>query len=127
MTIEELEQQLPNGFHDSFLIAFRVDFATGSAFIELDLDFDDPGPNMFRRKTLRLDGLSMFVVEPRDLSSSPSTGGRMWLDGCTSSEQIFPKLQSYKGSSTRGTFFYSFFLREWNSFIHIAATNAELL
>jgi len=40
MTIEQVEDELPNGFHDSFLVSATVDFAAGSACLEIDVDYD---------------------------------------------------------------------------------------
>jgi hypothetical protein len=54
MTISELEDKLPNGFHDSFLVSLTANFAAGTACVELDVDDDDPDPEVFRRVTPRL-------------------------------------------------------------------------
>lgn len=127
MTIEDLEDRLPNGFHDSFLVSVVVDFANGTCCIELDVDYDDPDPDVFRRMKLQLSGLSLFVVEPPDLRNSLSFGDTISTSGHSSSEKILPNLESYRKSAPAGTFFYSFFLNHWNCFIHVAATDAELV
>jgi hypothetical protein len=38
---------------------------------------------------------------------------------------MFPAIDAYRQKLPPNTFFYSFFLREWNSHIHVAATEAE--
>ena len=54
MTIAELEDKLPNGFHDSIMVGFTVDFAAATACFELDVDYDDPDPEVFKRMKLRV-------------------------------------------------------------------------
>jgi hypothetical protein len=125
MTIEELENTLPNGFHDSYLLSVAVDFAAGTGCIELDVDYDDPDPNVFRRMKLRLKGLSLFIVEPPDLRSSLSAG-RICTSGDVTSEKVLSGLESYRKNVPTGSFFYTFFLDHLNCFIHLAAQEAEL-
>jgi hypothetical protein len=122
----ELEKRFPNRFHDSQLVGMSADFPAASALIEMDLDADDPSPNAFTRIKLRLTGLSFFIVEPPDVGISLSRGNTMWTSGCETSEQMLPNLGSYRNNAPAGSFFYSFFLNDWNCFVHEAATNAEL-
>ena len=126
MTIEELEDKFPNGFHDAHLVGMTVDFLSGSACIELDVDCDDPDPNVYTRIKFRLTGLSLFVVEPPDVRISLSYGNTIETSGFETSDEMLPNLTSYHKNVPAGSFFYSFFLKHWNSFIHLAATNAEL-
>ncbi|MGO8795925.1 MAG: hypothetical protein ACLQLC_13975 [Candidatus Sulfotelmatobacter sp.] len=126
MTIPELENKLPNGFHDSFLVSLTANFTAGTACIELDVDHDDPDPEAFRRMTLRLKGLSLFVVDQPDVRSALSFGRTIWVSGHETDEKMMPNLEAYRKNAPAGSFFYSFFLHHWNCFIHLAATDAEL-
>ncbi len=126
MTIEELENMLPNGFHDSFLVAVTVDFASGTGCIELDVDYDDPDPKVFRRMKLRLKGLSLFIVDPPDVRNALSFDHRIWVRGYETDENILPNLASYRNNAPTGSFFYSFFLDKHNCYLHLAATDAAL-
>lgn len=131
MTIEELENTLPNGFHDSYLVSVAVDFISGTCSIYLDVDFDDPEQPalpapVFRRMKLHLTGLRLFIFEPPDVRIPFSGGETVWASGYSTTEKILPNLESYRKTAPSGTFFYSFFLSYYNSFIHLAATEAEL-
>jgi hypothetical protein len=126
VTIKELEHKFPNGFHDSLLIGITVDFVSGSARIELDVDCDDPDPNIYTRIKLRLTGLSLFVVDPPDVRIPFSYSDSIDTSGYETSDDRLPSLSSYREHAPAGSFFYSFFLPHWNCSVHVAATNAEL-
>ena len=126
MTIEELENKFLNGFHDAHLVGMTVDFPSGSACIELDVDCDDPDPNVYTRIKFRLTGLSLFVVEPPDVRISLSYGETFEASGYETSDKMLPNLESYRKNAPVGSFFYSFFMNHWNCFIHLAAMNVEL-
>jgi hypothetical protein len=126
VTIEELENEFPNGFHDAHLVGMAVDFPAKSLRIELDVDCDDPDPNVYTRIKFRLTGLSLFIVEPPYLRIPLSYGDTIWTSGNETSDKMLPGLETYRKNTPAGSFFYSFFLNHWNCFVHVAATNAEL-
>lgn len=126
MTIEELENKFPNGFHDSQLVGMTIDFPSGSARIELDLDCDDPDPDVYTRIKLRLTGLSLFIVDPPDIRVPLSYEDSIWTSGYPTSADMLQDLPNYREHVPAGSFFYSFFLHHWNCFVHFAATDAEL-
>jgi hypothetical protein len=126
MTIEELENQLPNGFHDSQLVSLSANLSAGTCCLELDVDYDDPDPDTFRRMKLRLGGVSLLVVEPPSLGGSLLPKDSIWTSGCITSEKILPNLGSYQKNAPPGTFFYSFFLHELNCYLHLGAKEATL-
>jgi hypothetical protein len=126
MTIEELEDKLPNGFHDSFLVRFDVDLAAATCMMELDIDDDDPEPEVFRRMQLWVKGLSIIIVEPPAAQGPLKLGHREWTEGVVTTSNELPNLESYRNRVPSRTFFYSFLLRELDCFIHLAGTDAEL-
>lgn len=126
MTIAELEHNLPNGFHDSFMVGFAVDFAAATACFELDVDFDNPNPDVFKRIKLRVSGLSLFVVGQPDMRNPLSFGSTVWTSGYETDEKMLPDLETYRRNAPAGSFFYSFFLKHYNCFIHLSATDASL-
>jgi len=123
VTIEELEDKFPNGFHDSHLVGMAVDFPSASARIELDVDCDDPDPTRIK---FRLTGVSLFIVDPPDPRISLSYEDTIWMSGYETSDEILQGFSTYRKNVPPGSFFYSFFLYHWNCFVHFAATNAEL-
>jgi hypothetical protein len=126
VTIEELENKFPNGFHDAHLVSMTVDFPAESLRIELDVDCDDPDPNVYTRIKFRLTGLSLFIVDPPDLKISLSYGDTIETSGYQTSDKMLSNLETYRKNVPAGSFFYSFYLTHWNCFIHVAATEAEL-
>jgi hypothetical protein len=126
MTIEELERQLPNGFHDSQLVSLSTNFWAGSCCLELDVDYDDPDPDTFRRMKLQLSGVSLLVLEPPQAKGLLLPKDSIWASGYVTSERVLPNLESYRISAPPGTFFYSFFLHELNCFIRLGAKDASL-
>ncbi|MBZ5571308.1 MAG: hypothetical protein LAO09_05450 [Acidobacteriia bacterium] len=124
MTISELEDKLPNGFHDSYIVSVAMDFLAGTCRIELDVDYDDPDPDTLRRMKLQLKDVHLIALGPQDPSSSFSPAGTVWVDGSATTEEIFPNLESYRKNAPQGTFFYSFFLRDANTYMHLAAKEA---
>jgi hypothetical protein len=126
MTIEELEETLPNGFHDSQIVSISVNFLVGTCCIELDVDHDDPDPDVFKRMKLQLKDVSLVAIEPPDPKIDLSTKETVWASGHPTSEKILPALDSYRKSAPPNTFFYSFFLHELNCHIHLGAKEATL-
>ena len=80
MTIEELEETLPNGFHDSQIVSISVNFLVGTCCIELDVDHDDPDPDVFKRMKLQLKEVfgSARVPGPEDWSFDQGHGLGKW-------------------------------------------------
>ena len=72
MTLEELEDQLPNGFHDSMVSRLSLDFVSRTAVLELslwvgDLESDDESlREAHRNAAVTLRGLQFCAVDPPD-------------------------------------------------------------
>ena len=126
MTLEEIDQTLPNGFHDSSIVGVRIDYVQRTAEIDMELCFsvpDDADQEKYRPATLFISELIYFVIEPpgppNTLHAAPSL-----VDGGSSRlEQAAYRLPD---PLPAGAFTYWFFVNNWNSFIHIAALTADL-
>jgi hypothetical protein len=126
MTIEEIAQSLPNGFHDSSIAGVRLDYVKRTAEIDMELWFSEPDEadqEKYRPATLFISELIYFVIEapgyPTTCHAEPSLvdGGSSEVERSTSQ---LPK-------PLPGTAFtYWFFVNSWNSFIHVAALSAEI-
>jgi hypothetical protein len=126
MTIEDIEQLLPNGFHDSYITALHVNYAQRT--VEMDMNIwvsnleTGGGPDEYQPLKLSLSGLIYFVIEPPgDLYLDTS---KPWLVAGGSSEVATSPSQLPK-SLPAGAFTYWFFVNNWNSYIHIAALTAN--
>ena len=125
MTIDDIEQSLPNGFHDSTITSVHVNYAQRTA--EIDMQVLVSGPDSadkeeYRPVKLSISGLLYFVIEPPD---HPYTSSEPWVADGGSSEVTEPASQLPKPLPA-GAFTYWFFVNDWNSFIHVAALTAHL-
>lgn len=127
MTIEEINQSLPNGFHDSGITGVRIDYIQRTAEIDMELWFsgpDDEDPEKYRPATLFISDLIYFVIEPPGHPNT-SHGEPSLVDG--GSSELDQAVGQLPKSLPAGAFTYWFFVSSWNSFIHIAALHAEIV
>src|SRR5258708_8840947 len=96
-----------------------VDFPSASACIELDVDCDDPDPNVYTRIKFRLTGLSLFVVEPPDIRISLSYGETFDASGYETSDKMLPNRESSPKHAPAGSSFSTSPIRPWNCFTHL--------
>ena len=125
MTLSELDNSLPNGFHDAYLTGLSVYFRTGQAELDVQLLVNGIGEAIqYREAKLRLSGLTAFVWEPPDQISVFSRP-----IGISSFETIvenFPGLIRFPEEVRR--LVHSFYVESpWNTFLHIAAASVELV
>lgn len=124
MTIEDIEQLLPNGFHDSYITALHVNYAQRTLEMDMKIwvsDLETGGdPDEYQPLKLSISGLIYFVIEaPGYLDTS-----KPWLvDGGSSEVETSPSRPP--GPLPTGAFTYWFFVNNWNSYIHIAALSAN--
>jgi hypothetical protein len=133
MTLEELEQSLPNGFHDSLVEELSVNYNENSAFLKLNICLTAPGDSAetFRPAKLCLNELSFIAIDPpspRDLDSKPyrpSPGG-LKIDGTVADEKILPSFTQLRREIPDNVQIYSLYVNNWNSYVHIAVQEARL-
>jgi hypothetical protein len=132
MTLDELDNTLPNGFHDAEIFSYEVDFVEATAKFHLNLLVgwpEDPAEERqkYQEATVVVSGLCFLSIDP------PSSTYPFLPDGkpiCVSSDpadadtlQSLPDLAAkFPGS----TWCYRFFVHDWNAFIHIAARDAQV-
>src|SRR5579863_1918612 len=69
MTFEDVENALPNGFHDSKILYFSLDATTRTLIMRFSLwvaSIDDLNPEVYREIAVTAQGVSIFFVEPPD-------------------------------------------------------------
>jgi hypothetical protein len=124
--IEELEAELPNGFHDALLRAFASEPGEGRAEFLLDVWLGDLHSDVTaereRRRPARLElvGLAYLVVDDPD-PRYPANGLPLQIDSCAADDTLDLARQVPQGG-----FAGRFFITEWNAFIHFAALEARL-
>ena len=123
MTMAEIEQRLPNGFHDAELLAINVDYVSRQARLDFKLWVDvEEIREEYASATLFLDDFQYVVVEPprpdnwqHDQSS---------VDGFATSAHSGIAIGLPRPAV--GKFAHSLFVVNWNASIHIAASSARL-
>ena len=69
MTFDQLDNELPNGFHDAELHALTIDYLNRSAVLRMAFDFGNPDGlkrEDYRIAELRISGLVFCVIDPPD-------------------------------------------------------------
>ncbi len=116
MTLDEIEDALPWGFHDAYLEQLEIDWSSGRAVLGLRLMMSEH-QDMDQRAKVIVEGLHYCSVPPL---VQPDAGG-LWLD--TGAET---KTLSGHPPVPAGHFLHYFFVRESNQFIHICGRDARL-
>jgi len=131
MTLDDIENSLTNGFHDAFLQSVNIDYVNREATLILDVwigDLDAENERLrerYRKGRLKLYQLVYFVVEAPDSNYSYNKPGALWIDsGSLESLKKPPSTQLTK-TIPEGTFEHWVFVRNWNSFIYMAAMDAQ--
>jgi len=126
VTIDELAEELPNGFHDSILRSHGADSDAGTAEFVLDVWLGDLNSDVesdrerYRSARIDLVGLSYLIVDAEGLQDrAPKTG--LQIDLCDADEDVLAARPTGAGQ-----FAARFFVSEWNAFIHFAASDARL-
>jgi hypothetical protein len=131
-TLREVEDRLPSGFHDAYLEAVKLDCVSNAATMELDLDVGDPDAatkeerEARRKATLFLRGLVYFAIEPPDPRYEYSQGNGLWVDAGDAAGESNPRAPRALRPLPEGASAHWFYVSSWNSFIHVAAREAEL-
>jgi hypothetical protein len=102
MTLEELENTLPNGLHDADVQGITVDYAQRKVTFDLAVwvgRMEDPPPERreaYKNGRIEISGLLFFVMEPPD-PKYPFTCTGLTIDGCDMSKNINGKLLESAG------------------------------
>jgi hypothetical protein len=128
----DIENSLPNGFHDAFLESVDVDYMSKRALIKLRLCIGDPDASTekereaYRGANLELLDVVYLVIEGPDPRSKYAETKGLWIDGGEVKSDSAPAMPIPVEQLPSGAFAYWFFVRDWNSFIHVAARDAKL-
>jgi|SRR5579864_1564527 hypothetical protein len=128
MTLEDIEKSLPNGLHDSQLHRLHVDYEHRKLQADVAVwvgELDEPSEKRerYRRARIEITGLIFLVIEPPDPRYPFLDTARLTVDGCDKRENLDIALLK---SLPEKSFFRSLWVGEWNTFIHVAATDARL-
>jgi hypothetical protein len=125
--IDDIEAGLPNGLHDSRLHTFSSAAGERRAEFVLDVWVGDLHSTVqtdrerYRRARLELLGLEYLIVEEPDPRYRPGEKSPVQIDSCAADDDADRSRRVPEGG-----FAGRFFITEWNSYIHFAATEARL-
>lgn len=132
MTFEELENELPNGFHDAKILAVELDYAAGTARFRLSLLVgwpDDPPSQRdeYQDAILDVTGLCFCSIDPPDPAAPFLPDGKgVFATGDPAAADTLTFLDALRSRCPEGASFHRFFVHDWNTFIHIAARDASV-
>jgi len=125
MTFEQLAQELPNGLHDAQLLSIKRSFEDESLILAVRVLVglpDNPRETRseYRNAAITYTGVKLFVIENPDASSAfLAPGGLSFSAGRSEPGTFSPEIEQKLTNSTET---YSFFILDWLSRIHIAAS-----
>jgi hypothetical protein len=130
ITLKEIENSLPNGFHDARISRINIDYVKRVLTLDLELwvsDTEDGSPDTFRAARLTLTQFQFCIIEPPDPTYPFHQAKELWVDGSlTEPVSNSSPIPSYE-ELPDGTFTGWFFVHDWNAFIHIAALDASVI
>ena len=134
MTLAQLNEILPNGFHDAEIERFIWDFRQDTAVVDINFwtaTEEDQDHEKRQRGCVEIHKIVFIAVDPPDPRRSDprpyrGSSGSLQIDGMVADDKIFPVLSQLKPDLPPNTEVFSFYVVNWNSFMHIAAAEARL-
>lgn len=129
MTLTELADTLPNGFHDAELERLDLDYATRTARITLNLWIGDlhsvseSDRERYRCGQLTLSGFQYFIIETPDYDDHAD--GAPAIDIGELHELTNPPLIKIPARQSADLFENWIYVNWWNSFMYVAAREAR--
>lgn len=127
MTIFQIDQELPNGFHDALIHRITLDYQSDEVNIDISIwtgsmdSAEDSEREQYSRGTLVLLQMKYFSIEQPGNRAAHDKLCNLRIDLCDDPER--PNLPFPDQS---GNFYGSFYVVRWNSFIHFSAKDARL-
>ncbi|NLE02899.1 MAG: hypothetical protein GX640_23775 [Fibrobacter sp.] len=116
MWIDEIEDGLPNGFHDAIIDSIKVDIKKRIVSVEIEIDISDSAISddfTYRKGLLKIENFGFFNIENPKSTVESNQAVRI-----TSTGTIVDLLVTDMNS-------YFFYVPNWNSFIKFTGRTAE--
>ena len=118
MTFEEINRELPNGFHDATIRKIDLDFINRLIVISMDIwvgQLGDPDPDRCRSGALRILSPYLFFIEPPDPRYHFIPKGKAFnVDGDSVKAGLSPEVDRLLPVLPPNATVYRFFFEEWN-------------
>jgi hypothetical protein len=128
VTLEELENSLPNGLHDAEMQRVCIDYRQRTMTIDMSVfvgDVDAPleKREAYREATLVISGLQFAAIDPTDARYPFTSPGASRIDSCDMKKNLDPGLLQ---AVPEECFVGSLFVNDWNAFVHLAGLSAVI-
>jgi hypothetical protein len=125
MTLEQLEQALPNGLHDAQIQQVEMDYEHARLVLRVKVLIGLPGQAPLDRERYRsgkivFEGVQLLSIELPEAGTGFQYPGSVWFSYERTLPGVIPV--AVANALRPGTLSYSLFVREWLSCIQIAAT-----
>jgi len=127
MTLEEIEQSLPNGLHDAQIIRIGLDYVNREVSLDMEIAWSNPDSDseVWRSATLILTSFLYCIIEAPD-PEYPFASRKGLLVDAGSEDPASQSGTQLPEKLPEGAFKCWFYVNDWNSFIYLAALNAEI-
>ena len=129
MTLEEIADSLPNGFHDTQINSIRIDYVNREITLDVEIwvgDSSEDDSDVYRPAQLTLLRFLFCVIEAPDATYPYHEEKALWVDaGSEETPRIATGIQLPE-PLPKGAFTHWFFVNDWNAFIHVAAMDAHI-
>jgi len=128
MTLEQLEEQLPNWLHDAQIRSITHNYETGTLAIcaEILTGLPDDPPSTrsaYREATILFTDVFLCHIEQPENERIVGVKGSVWFHySRTEPGILLPKLS---GRFPTDALSYTFYILEWESSIHIVASDVN--
>lgn len=125
MTLEQLEQSLPNGLHDAQIRRVEMDYEHARLVLRVKvwvglLDQPPPERDRYRDGNIVFEGVQLFSIELPQPGSAFRHPGSVWFSYERTTPGVVPA--TVADGLRAGTQSYSLFVQDWLSCIQIATS-----
>jgi hypothetical protein len=137
MTLEQLANTLPNGLHDSALKGLSIDYEGRTLRLDVSIKIGNSDGAREQRDDIRdaridISGVVFFVIDPPSSAADYDfeSSGELWVADSYETRSI-PQFtntidQKLLAAVPADAFVQSFFIRQWNSYLHVAARDCSM-
>lgn len=132
MTLQEIENSLPNGLHDAQVRRVEIDYEKRFVKFSLllwtgDLSSEEESVReAYQESELTIKNFIYCVIEPPDPTYPYAGASRITIAAGSATEEPIKTEITLPKELPEGAFAYWFFVNEWNSFLHIAGMDASI-
>lgn len=124
MTLEQIENTLPNGLHDAQIASLYIDYKRACLTFEVEVLVGLPGQphpecESYRRGRLSFEPMYYCSIEYPQPGVPFEQPGLVWFSYERTARAEIPA--SVEQHLPKDTQYYSLFIREWLSSIHVAS------